>query len=709
MATLLTEHGRAIADVAWAVGTFWISSGDRDGVHVVEAQAYVASLNLHAEVTNQPDEDEAMVKITGSLLRRPLEIAFVRVQGRWIPKYLAENWEAGIGRAQETVAATLSTLSGRREEVLHQLDECEKLLNDGVPFRKALRVFDMSEEERPLEKLQQQRGALDASERDFDEAHVRLIMLDIALGDTYAYFNAHSASPDPKEAIRRWDAGVRVRYANKFERKIVRGSWHQTGRGTDIQVDGLKVQLTTDSVHEIDPAADEGTWTDPKVGLTWQVRPTGGRMNLENAKALCASLSLGGGGWRLPSIGELRTLFRGCSKAALGGSCNVQEGRCMNRSCRDVSCMSSGCDYGSGPGQNGMYWPDEIKGPCCRYWSSSPVGDINSNAWHGNPGVGGVDTDHSGNKLRVRCVRQQSPATERKKGRKSEAKIEIKEKKPATKKAAKVVKKKAAKAKAKAAKAAKAKAKAAKAKAAKAKAAKAAKKRAAIAVTELESQTRPPKVFINGSQSFTKAKSELFSKGIMLRSDKPFGDSSYSGAIATPSNGLVEGLSFVQNGGRLMLVLSHQNSSRNDNLQDVLGISIAEEGILRYGKHSIDASRILPMWWGQTLGLPQGWNGIQMQAYLVLANEDQWQTQSLVSSDTGKSRMIAAYKKLGRGELLLVTGHNLNGDYIRDQTLELLDNRAAFIDRLLPWLAGITEFEGLESHIDDDKVPDGYN
>ncbi len=53
-----------------------------------------------------------------------------------------------------------------------------------------------------------------------------------------------------------------------------------------------------------------------------------------------------------------------------------------------------------------MFWPDEIQGDCCWYWSSSPVEDDGNDAWHvcfSSGGFNGYDSlvydDH------VRCVR----------------------------------------------------------------------------------------------------------------------------------------------------------------------------------------------------------------------------------------------------------------------------------------------------------------
>ena len=144
------------------------------------------------------------------------------------------------------------------------------------------------------------------------------------------------------------------------------------------------------------------TWTDPTSGLTWQVTPTGGSMGWNKAKTHCANLSLDGGGWHLPTIGELRTLIRGCPATEAGGSCNIEEGDCLAWGCWADSCK--GCSTGDGPA-DGCYWPDSIIGPCSWYWSSSPVEDLVGYAWHvyfDLGYVGGHDVYHD---LHVRCVR----------------------------------------------------------------------------------------------------------------------------------------------------------------------------------------------------------------------------------------------------------------------------------------------------------------
>lgn len=54
----------------------------------------------------------------------------------------------------------------------------------------------------------------------------------------------------------------------------------------------------------------DGTVTDTHTNLTWAAEDNGQDLNWESAKAYCESFSAGGHtDWRLPTVGELRSLF----------------------------------------------------------------------------------------------------------------------------------------------------------------------------------------------------------------------------------------------------------------------------------------------------------------------------------------------------------------------------------------------------------------
>lgn len=120
----------------------------------------------------------------------------------------------------------------------------------------------------------------------------------------------------------------------------------------------------------------EGTWTDPSSGLTWQDPPVESTTWAE-AKQYCDELSVGGGGWHLPTIDELRTLIRGCPGSETGGGCGVTDS-CSFSSCWDMTACWN-CTEGDGPA-DGCYWPTGLQGECSLYWSSS-VADTEEMAW----------------------------------------------------------------------------------------------------------------------------------------------------------------------------------------------------------------------------------------------------------------------------------------------------------------------------------------
>lgn len=161
------------------------------------------------------------------------------------------------------------------------------------------------------------------------------------------------------------------------------------------------------------------TWTDPTSGLTWQVTPISDKSGQEDwswfaAKTYCNDLNLAGHtDWRLPDIGELRSLIRGCPVTEMGSAtCEVEEGGCLDSTCTYSSCdyddnLCGCCESFAGPA-DGCYWPDEMQGPCGDYWSSSAVEDLDDFAWYVRFDHGYVDffvDVFDGFGVFVRCVR----------------------------------------------------------------------------------------------------------------------------------------------------------------------------------------------------------------------------------------------------------------------------------------------------------------
>jgi hypothetical protein len=133
----------------------------------------------------------------------------------------------------------------------------------------------------------------------------------------------------------------------------------------------------TDFPEPSSNSAKKGIWTDSRSGLTWQIVRSRENLAWADAKRYCEELRLDGGGWHLPTIGELRSLVSGCPVNESNGSCRVSDS-CTNMSClcTKAYCASdeirrcSGCEKGAGPA-NGCYLPYEIQGQRSWYWSSS--------------------------------------------------------------------------------------------------------------------------------------------------------------------------------------------------------------------------------------------------------------------------------------------------------------------------------------------------
>ncbi len=148
-----------------------------------------------------------------------------------------------------------------------------------------------------------------------------------------------------------------------------------------------------------DPGA---TWTDPSSGLTWPVFPATEWMTWPEANTYCAASNLDGNNWRLPTIGELRTLIRGCPATQPDGTCNIDEHHCLAWACKERSCM--GCLSAHAP-NDGCYWPRTMLGYCSAYWSSSFHEGEEERVWRVLFGKGGVVLNDVTSIGRVRCVR----------------------------------------------------------------------------------------------------------------------------------------------------------------------------------------------------------------------------------------------------------------------------------------------------------------
>jgi hypothetical protein len=79
-----------------------------------------------------------------------------------------------------------------------------------------------------------------------NESHVRYILTDIQLGNIDDEYQAKIADEETAEALRRWDAGIRVENITEFERRIVNRQWVIVYKGSENPIKGEDVTLTSD-------------------------------------------------------------------------------------------------------------------------------------------------------------------------------------------------------------------------------------------------------------------------------------------------------------------------------------------------------------------------------------------------------------------------------------------------------------------------------
>ncbi len=183
----------------------------------------------------------------------------------------------------------------------------------------------------------------------------------------------------------------------------------------DLDIEPDKELSDGDSVDsdldlDIEPDEDNIDLNDSESGSTillgdllWQNPPSDSQMSWDDAVDYCNDLDLDGYiDWRLPSIGELRTLIRGCPATETDGSCNVHEDDCVSMACRDAAC--DGCTENDGP-TDGCYWPHGFGGECFWYWSSTVIDGMDGGRWLVYFPVGGVGDDYISGNNAVRCVR----------------------------------------------------------------------------------------------------------------------------------------------------------------------------------------------------------------------------------------------------------------------------------------------------------------
>ena len=137
----------------------------------------------------------------------------------------------------------------------------------------------------------------------------------------------------------------------------------------------------------------------PINGLMWSSKYD--EKDFYDAKDYCESVvTCGENGWRMPTIGELRTLVKNCAKTETGGSCKVTD-NCVSSQCDSDNCYLPRCGSSS----------HSIFGDTNSLWSSSykledDVATTAQVAWKINFTDASINASNTGTTYNFRCVRK---------------------------------------------------------------------------------------------------------------------------------------------------------------------------------------------------------------------------------------------------------------------------------------------------------------
>jgi len=152
----------------------------------------------------------------------------------------------------------------------------------------------------------------------------------------------------------------------------------------------------TDMESNDDENSIEFPWTDPHTGLVWSVKNDRYGVKHDSANYFCKNMKENEKkDWRIPTISELRTLIKNCSKTETTGQCKASDS-CQTSACITASC--GGCENSS----DGRY---SKLGDTGWYWSSTRVDGVQSgNLLFVGFSAGYVNKAYEMEKLMIRCV-----------------------------------------------------------------------------------------------------------------------------------------------------------------------------------------------------------------------------------------------------------------------------------------------------------------
>ena len=159
------------------------------------------------------------------------------------------------------------------------------------------------------------------------------------------------------------------------------------------------------------------------------------------------------------------------------------------------------------------------------------------------------------------------------------------------------------------------------------------------------------------------------------------------GAVA-----MAEIYSFVDQGGRAVILLSPSSRILNETLSDLYSVVVDDELIEASSDTLLlEGETLCPLWTGLRLRASDDDHEVRIGSYLS-GDLSAWKTTSMQSRATGKSRTVSAKRSIGQGQLWLIQStsssswSDLCGSYFYDPNMINEDNEEAAI-RLLKWIA----------------------
>jgi hypothetical protein len=187
--------------------------------------------------------------------------------------------------------------------------------------------------------------------------------------------------PNGKKAVLAWkdgDVWTKLPGSSANGGKVKGQTTHFTSFSVILVDEDGDAKLPWDEGMGDESSMTYSTWTDSASGLTWQYPTAVNWMGWQEAVNYCANLPLEGGGWHLPTIGELRTLIRNCPATEPMGTCGVTDACLELFQCWGDSDACNGCADGGCNWDPALFYEAETS--CLPpYWSSSTYHAVDPN------------------------------------------------------------------------------------------------------------------------------------------------------------------------------------------------------------------------------------------------------------------------------------------------------------------------------------------